>query len=361
MKFFPMDSVVMGLGDDGLPLYDRPFDSQDQAEVFKRFFSNGVFMEEPDNLQVVQSDGMTVKVMPGYCMVEGRPGSEPETRTMVVQAADETYDRIDTVVVRLDVNREKRAGDLYVVQGSPGPNPVRPTLTRTSSIYEIGLGDLLVQAGQTSIGTAKITDTRMDTARCGIVTPFASIDTTTLYKQLESATQEAVDLAQGAIDGTLAGDLQSQINAANAEIASLREQMGDLKPWETIYPVGAVYISFDKTSPAQLFGGTWEALPHERFLLQTDPTQGYNGGETGGSATHTHSASGLAGFLAVQSVGHAFYRAKTGYFESTDAFQISGYKGNKTAFGYGIETNVSVNNVTTWPPWIRVFMWKRVA
>jgi len=49
-----------------------------------------------------------------------------------------------------------------------------------------------------------------------------------------------------------------------------------------IYPVGAVYISFVKTSPATLFGGTWEQIT-DRFLYCAN-----SAGTTKGSSTHTH-------------------------------------------------------------------------
>lgn len=50
------------------------------------------------------------------------------------------------------------------------------------------------------------------------------------------------------------------------------------------YPVGAVYQSFDPTSPAALFGGTWAQITG-RFLYCTTGT------DTGGSNTHTLTAS----------------------------------------------------------------------
>ena len=50
------------------------------------------------------------------------------------------------------------------------------------------------------------------------------------------------------------------------------------------YPVGAIYISTVSTSPASLFGGTWEQL-NDRFLLGAGDT--YSAGSTGGEAEHT--------------------------------------------------------------------------
>lgn len=52
------------------------------------------------------------------------------------------------------------------------------------------------------------------------------------------------------------------------------------------YPVGAVYQSFDPTSPAALFGGTWAQITG-RFLYCTTGT------DTGGSNTHTLTTSQL--------------------------------------------------------------------
>ena len=57
-----------------------------------------------------------------------------------------------------------------------------------------------------------------------------------------------------------------------------------------IYPVGAVYISVNSTSPASLFGGVWERLK-DTFLLANGDT--YAADTTGGSATKTITVNNL--------------------------------------------------------------------
>lgn len=50
------------------------------------------------------------------------------------------------------------------------------------------------------------------------------------------------------------------------------------------YPVGSIYLSVNDTSPAELFGGTWEQIK-DTFLLAAGNT--YKAGSTGGEAKHT--------------------------------------------------------------------------
>lgn len=74
----------------------------------------------------------------------------------------------------------------------------------------------------------------------------------------------------------------------NDFITSIKQKMCDM-----IYPVGAIYISTNSTSPAELFGGTWQKI-EGRFLLGASSTYAVN--STGGSAdavvvSHSHSNS----------------------------------------------------------------------
>lgn len=209
MKVFPVDSIVTRLGDDGLPIYDRPYVSADLREVYANFFTNGVFMDESTSLQVMTATGgMNVYVKPGTCHINGAFGVETAQRTLQLDAASASLDRIDTIVARIDLAIEARSLDLYVVKGTPANDPVRPNLTRNETVWELGLADVYIPKGIATISQGRISDTRLETQRCGAVTPFAEFDTTTLYEQLKQATQYAVDAMGNALDGTTAGNLQ---------------------------------------------------------------------------------------------------------------------------------------------------------
>lgn len=211
MRSFPWDSVATSIGEDGYPVYDRVYQASDLREVYETFFSNGVFTDDENAFKVSPGDGMTVKVVPGRCCINGTVGYESEERILALTASG-NQDRIDTVVLRWDSSVDARSIDLYVLAGAPADTPVRPTLTRSETVWELGLCDLYVTAHMVQTKAEKMTDTRLETERCGVVAPFVSLDTDNFYSQLQAQTQVAVDLAQAALDDTIVSNLEDSIN-----------------------------------------------------------------------------------------------------------------------------------------------------
>ena len=120
-----------------------------------------------------------------------------------------------------------------------------------------------------------------------------------------------------------------------------------------LYPVGAVYISVNSTSPASLFGGEWESIGG-RFLLGADST--YTAGSTGGEATHTLKTTEMPSHN--HSSGHGYVNVANGSDKQALANQyMSGddYSGNSTNYSGG---SAAHNNM---PPYLAVYMWKRVS
>lgn len=250
MISWPWDSVIEGFDQDsGFPLYDRSYTAEQLREVLMTFFSNGVFAEEPNAFTVKADEGMAVTVSPGRCFVQGDVGVERSDRTLVFGAST-SQPRYDTIVLRWDNNLDARSIDLYVKQGVASDRPSRPSLTRGETVYELGICDVFIPANSDSIANGRITDTRLETARCGIVTPFATIDTTTFYnqiteyieresayiskeaerilkelendrdaqmRQLQAATDKAVQLAKDLVDETFAGDVLKMLETIAKE------------------------------------------------------------------------------------------------------------------------------------------------
>ena len=114
---------------------------------------------------------------------------------------------------------------------------------------------------------------------------------------------------------------------------------------DKIYPIGSIYMSVNSTSPASLFGGTWEQLK-DRFLLGAGST--YTAGTTGGSADavvvkHQHSYATLV----ASSVGGTY---------SSPATADNYTEIRTTASTYDTGVDGTGKNM---PPYLTVYMWKR--
>lgn len=117
------------------------------------------------------------------------------------------------------------------------------------------------------------------------------------------------------------------------------------------YPVGAIYLSVTDANPAALFGGTWERIGG-RFLLGADTT--YTAGSTGGEAEHTLTADEMPRHN--HDVDNLNASGNATPFMTVQAQDKSGFGGNvQTMYAGGGKAH---NNM---PPYLAVYMWKRVS
>ncbi|MCI5873447.1 MAG: hypothetical protein PUJ55_05720 [Clostridiales bacterium] len=229
---YPLDSHVE-YDTDGTPIYDRAITSAPLRKLYKQLFSDGVMPNPSTNMQVSAGDGMNVIVSPGFAMCNGCLKLEEAQRTLAVQASSATYDRIDTVVLRLNDNDSERICDFYILEGTPATSPVRPTLTRTESIWEIGLADLFIAKNSTVISNQRITDTRYETERCGVISSVSKFDTDFIYHQVQAdlagfKSEEQADFIawfeeiKGQLSEDAAGNLQNQIGTLPSLVTEVK-------------------------------------------------------------------------------------------------------------------------------------------
>ena len=126
-----------------------------------------------------------------------------------------------------------------------------------------------------------------------------------------------------------------------------------------LYPVGAVYISVNSTSPASLFGGTWERLK-DRFLLGAGDS--YAAGGTGGEAWH------LLTVNEMPSHSHSMPNPEwtSGDYVETWPAWASLYTASEQATEFSRAPGSTQNTGGTkphnnMPPYLAVYMWKRVS
>lgn len=136
-----------------------------------------------------------------------------------------------------------------------------------------------------------------------------------------------------------------------------------LKSWLGVsnpYPVGSIYISTRSTSPASLFGGTWESIASERVLMGVSSSHGAGSTVSAGLPNIT----GVLKDLFVsghfnQSTGAFKQSSASGFSEKTDS---SDWLGWADAQFYASDSNsIYGNSSTVQPAAYYVYMWRRTA
>ena len=146
---------------------DRVYSATDFAAYFGKLVSNGIFYAVTTNLQITPGSGMAVSVAAGSAWINGYSYENTDTLTINLATASGVNPRIDRVVVRFSA--VERRIYLAVLTGTPAETPTAPALTRSNDTYELGLADILVPKGSVTIPALNTTDTRLNTALCGLV------------------------------------------------------------------------------------------------------------------------------------------------------------------------------------------------
>lgn len=169
-----------------LPIYDRAVDSAFLRRFYKAYWDDGVFYKPSTSFAVTATGtGMNVQVQPGMAQVQGAFCLEDTVQTLPIAAADAGLNRIDSVVLRLDLSLDKRDISLAVVSGVAAVSPVAPALTRNNTTWELGIANVLVSAGAGVITQRDVEDTRLDDTRCGaVVQTVGELDTSGFFAQL---------------------------------------------------------------------------------------------------------------------------------------------------------------------------------
>lgn len=142
-------------------------------------------------------------------------------------------------------------------------------------------------------------------------------------------------------------------------------------------PIGSIYQSTVATSPENLFGGTWEAMPAGRVLLaQGIASWGtYNAGSMGGEASHILSVGEMpihnhsAWTDAQGDHTHSYIYARGGNISCPPPFggstaNVGSYQPTSTngnhGHGVGIGNTGSSQAHNNMQPYVSVYIWKRI-
>ena len=305
----------------------------DDASGYLATRLSGVYSAEED-FSVTAQGGLSVQVSAGQAWVrparfKGRSIIMEQPTTLPLTAADAVRSRIDRVVLRYDAAAKKTS--LLVLEGTPdSASPAAPEISRTELIYDICLAEIKRPAGSTAVTVADIYDTRADETVCGVMR----------------------DGVTGIPTGTLVQQFRAVIDALKGEAA---DKLG-------YYPVGSVYQSTDPTSPAALFGGTWEEIASERVLMGASSSHAAGSTVEAGLPNITGTANGGVLSMSTPSSDGAF----GGKYYNTTTRHGGGDKGDWFST-YDRTFDASKSNAiygasnTVQPAAYYVYIWHRVA
>ena len=133
------------------------------------------------------------------------------------------------------------------------------------------------------------------------------------------------------------------------------------------YPIGSIYLSVNNTSPASLFGGTWEQVA-EGYTLWSTTTSG-EGGKTISAGLPNITGSFQARGIGT-GINYVFREQKGAFLESskegislTTAFENVSKTHNLHVYEFNANASNSIygNSNTVQPPAIKTYMWIRIS
>lgn len=267
---YPIDSKVVNKPN-GTIDYDRASSSAQLRGLIRSMITNGVNLTESTNLQVIADETMNVTVKAGYVIIEGAVKQFEDDVKLKIPNADSTHPRIDTVVARLNLNEDVRDIVIDVLQGTPSAEPTAPELTRTTSYYEVGLADILVEVGAEQISQEVVTDTRLLNSRCGLATAIGEIDTETLFVQLTTDFNNWFESIKGQLSEDVAGSLQLQLDTHTTSTVSSEEGVHGFRYFENVFEIKDQEGNFQNVTPVNLKWDISDNLYSESREVSTLP------------------------------------------------------------------------------------------
>lgn len=135
----------------------REYQASEFAEYFNRFIPDGVYIENGEiSLKATNGSGMQVILGTGCANIRGYFYKNDAPITFTPDNADNVLDRIDRLVIKLDiVNRTMKA---ELKKGTMGSSPTPPALIDNASVKEIPIAQIRINKG---VSSGAITDERV--------------------------------------------------------------------------------------------------------------------------------------------------------------------------------------------------------
>lgn len=245
---FPMDSHVPTKWVNGLPVYDRAYNASDLRRVMSLLFSDGVFIDCLDELEVRQTVGSWC-VGPGVGVAGGLI-MPVEDEVKVLDQSDVPTGQYAFVCIASRLDSANLDFHVYArVSASPSIEPMR-----TDSGVELVLARIDWR------GT--LTDLRLDNSCCGPVTPLYQPDTDSFMSALKTAVSQ-FDLNVGTVESLPSGStptvtVRKPVLAGGEVYVDFGIPRGAPgEPGRDGESAPTCYVAPDGEEPPRVYGNVW--------------------------------------------------------------------------------------------------------
>ena len=188
-----------------------------------------------------------------------------------IDAADGALNRIDRIIVEWATTNYVAYPEIKVLKGSIASTAVAPSLTNNSTKRQISLAQVSIPAGTTAITASMITDERLNSAVCGIVTETLKVDTSAMQAQFEA----------------LLSSIQTELSQleAGAGVEMSKLQFSNVSVPASLFGTDTTYEDYGYKATVALSGVTSTMIPEVVFSLGdavggnfAPVVESYNGG-----------------------------------------------------------------------------------
>ena len=152
-------------------VFDREYTSEEFVRYFATLINTGLMKGFGNELAVTcTGTDLISRIDTGTMFINGRYYENTEVLSLEHDAETLSQNRIDRVVIRLDLRTEGRHVKAFIKKGNPAPSPVAPELQRDANVYEMSLARVYITGGQGFFISANITDDRTNPTLC----PYAT-------------------------------------------------------------------------------------------------------------------------------------------------------------------------------------------
>ena len=302
--------------------------------------TSGVYSKET-NFAVSITGTRQITVAPGLAWInyddfKGVSVCSREENVLTVPEADNTLNRVDRVVLQFDTSENITA--IKLKTGTPAVAAQPPDILQNHNQYELGLCTISVPAGSTAVTVADIYDTRADETVCGVMRDgVTGIPTGTLVQQWKAV-----------IESMRGGSFYTR-----AEVDALLKSLKSVDP----FPVGSIYQSTARTSPAALFGGTWQEIAQNRVLM------GAGSGHAAGTTVEAGLPNITGSFVADVKKGE--HKVSGAFTAGSEIASTGEYNSFSDVYKFSLDASKSNaiygRSATVQPAAYYVHIWRRVA